>query len=151
MLSWSSTGLDESCYPDGPATESAPTTSALLDCDLWMVSPGFARIEGAWSGDCRNEDFPDTCYFRYIAKADDGFYIAGRQFQQYFQMVKFDAHGANQPGTGKYYVGSPPGDAAAMMSKYATANSAPGSNYICVKLDGFGCDAAEGAPAPAPA
>merc|ERR1712060_685196 len=51
-------------------------------------------------------------------------------------MVKFDSHGTNQPGTGKYYVGSPPADAAAMVAAYATANSA-GSNYVFVKLDGF--------------
>merc|ERR1712039_656391 len=109
---------------------------------------GFARFAGEWSGDCRNENFPDTCYFRYIARASDGLYIAGLQNGNFFKMVKFDSHGTNQPGTGKYYVGSPPADAEAMVAAYATANSA-GSNYVFVKLDDFSCDAAATA-APTP-
>merc|ERR1719220_1305191 len=74
-----------------PSPASGPTSNA--DCNSWRVPLGFGRINGPWSGDCRRTNFPEKCYFKFIAKDVDDKYIAGVQDGKYFKMVKFDAQG----------------------------------------------------------
>merc|ERR1712146_104140 len=134
MLSWSTTGLDDSCYPN--FTSSPPIPG---DCDLSFDAPSnFGFITGPWTGDCRTKQ----CAFQNLAKSDDGDYIAGYQDGQFYKMVKFTKDGANVPNSARYYAASVPSDASDLVSKYSTGASAHG-NYRFSKGDGFGCTAGQ--------
>jgi len=129
---------DGFCVPSAaPAPAPAPGPTPNSECNNFRVPPGFGRLSGPWSGDCRRTNYPDKCYFTFIAKDVDGKYIAGVQDGRHFKMVKFDAAGDNQAGTGKYCRGCTPEDAAAMVAAYGSANAGPGSRYIFIKGDGF--------------
>merc|ERR1712118_581457 len=83
MLSWSRTGLDDSCYADGKTatwpsttTTSPPTQSpsSLQGCNVNFEAPSnFGFLIVPWSGDCRTK----KCPFQHLAKTQDGNYIAG--------------------------------------------------------------------------
>lgn len=129
----------------GPCEEEAEETA----CVELYERPQFGYITGPWTTPCDkhfekhtwkhykdNLEKVENCKCTYVARVPDGFIAGWYHGGAYVKMVKCDDDGNPVKGSGRYFAGSPPADAAGLAAKYDSAHHA-GDHYSFVKGPNF--------------
>jgi len=132
----SSPGKPPSFEVDGVIMEAS--TGACSYGKMGEVPEDFGYLTGGWAPCKKDTDTDPKCAFTMAAEDDDGKFLAGVKDGDHFKMAKFNADGSKVKGSGKYFTGGTPEDAADMVKRYKTAKGT-GDNYRFSKGDGFVC------------
>jgi len=132
----SSPGKPPSFEVDGVIMEAS--TGACSYGKMGEVPEDFGYLTGGWAPCKKDTDTDPKCAFTMAAEDDDGKFLAGVKDGDHFKMAKFNADGSKVKGSGKYFTGGTPEDAADMVKRYKTAKGT-GDNYRFTKGDGFVC------------